>query len=94
MPHDDPDAGDPLELCGVGVPDPGGLGMTLLAECFAEEFLRLGHSAGEVLALFRSPEYRLAYQAWCALGDERVSGIVATQALVWCRPCAPSVQGA
>jgi hypothetical protein len=28
-----------------------------MAECFIEEFLRLGHSAVQILALFRNPHY-------------------------------------
>jgi hypothetical protein len=56
MPKDEIDPEDPMELCGVGFAtreDTSGL----MTECFVEEFLRLGHSAGQILALFRNPHY-------------------------------------
>ena len=28
-----------------------------MTECFIEEFMRLGHSAPQILALFRNPNY-------------------------------------
>ncbi len=56
MPKDEFDVEDPLELNGI----------TLLteedttdemAECFIEEFMRLGYGAQQILALFRNPYY-------------------------------------
>jgi hypothetical protein len=50
--------------------------MRVMTECFAEEFLRLGHSPAEVMALFRASEYRLANHAWQQLGEVKVFTIV------------------
>ncbi len=56
MPKDEFDFDDPMELNGVG------LGCTedttaAMTECFAEEFMRLGHDHRQILALFRNPHY-------------------------------------
>lgn len=56
MPKDEFDFDDPMELSGVGL-------MTTedttdaMAECFIEEFMRLGYNHKQVLALFRNPHY-------------------------------------
>ena len=56
MPKDEFDFDDPMELSGVGL-------MTTedttepMAECFIEEFMRLGHNHKQILALFRNPHY-------------------------------------
>lgn len=56
MPKNEFDPEDPLELRGVGLvtEDDTSEPMT---ECFVEEFLRMGHNAKEILALFRNPHY-------------------------------------
>lgn len=85
MPMHDPDPEDPLELCAIGVPDPGGQSSRLMAECFAVEFLRLGFTSEEVLAMFRSSSYSLPHRAWLAIGEHEVEAIVAREAAIWCR---------
>ncbi|MCL4180804.1 MAG: hypothetical protein KJ072_24040 [Verrucomicrobia bacterium] len=56
MPKDEIDPDDPMELCGVGFATREDTS-ELMTECFIEEFLRLGHPAGQILALFRNPHY-------------------------------------
>jgi hypothetical protein len=56
MPKDEFDPEDPMELCGVGLLTREDTSATM-AECFVEEFMRLGYSAGEILGLFRNPRY-------------------------------------
>jgi len=56
MPKDEIDPADPLELCGVGLATAEDTSEAM-TECFIEEFLRLGHGAKEILALFRNPHY-------------------------------------
>jgi hypothetical protein len=56
MPKDKFDFDDPLELNGVGIvchEDTTGA----MAECFIEEFMRLGHNHKQILAMFRNPHY-------------------------------------
>jgi len=56
MPKDEIDPEDPMELCGVGFATREDTS-ELMTECFVEEFLRLGHQAGQILDLFRNPHY-------------------------------------
>lgn len=76
MPKLEPDATDPMELAGVAFDDPTGQSVRVMAECFADEFLRLGHSVSEVMELFRGSEHRLAHHAWERLGDIAVFAMV------------------
>ena len=77
------EADDPFQLNAIGVPDPTGEGLRAMAACFAEEFLRLGFPPGRVLALFESPRYALAHQAYRALGARAVRDLVDELARVW-----------
>ena len=83
MPIHEPDPQDPVALHGVEVPDPDGASLRAMAECFVEEYLRLGFPPERVLALFRTPAYPLAHRAWTALGAGAVSEIVDEQARLW-----------
>ena len=74
---------DPLELRAVAIPDPTGQATRVMAECFAEEFLRLGFPPGRVLALFESPRYALAHRALQELGHPEIRAIVEHLALIW-----------
>lgn len=76
MPRLEPDHTDPMELAGVAFDDPSGQSVRVMSECFAEEFLRLGHSPAEVMQLFREPEHRLAHHAWQELGEIAVFAMV------------------
>lgn len=76
MPKNEPDDTDPLELTGIAFDDPTGESVRVMAECFADEFLRLGHPPAEVLSLFRSPEHQLAHLAWQQLGEIQVFAMV------------------
>jgi hypothetical protein len=76
MPKNEPDTTDPMELTGVAFDDLSGESVRLMAECFADEFLNLGHTPEEVLDLFRSPDHRLAYRAWQELGEVTVYAMV------------------
>ena len=76
MPKQEPESTDPLELTGVAFDDPTGKSVAIMAECFAEEFLALGHAPSEVLDLFRSSEHALAHHAWRELGEVAVFTMV------------------
>ncbi len=78
-----PEEDDPFELAGVGVPDPTGASVRAMAECFAEEFLRLGFPPGRVLALFESPRYALAHHALERLGPREIRGLIDRLARTW-----------
>jgi len=80
-----PESDDPFALRGVGVPDADGTAARNMAECFAEEFLRLGFPPGRVLALFESPRYTLAHQAYARLGAEETRALIERLAAIWSR---------
>jgi len=56
MPKDEIDPEDPLELNGVGLftHEDTSVEMT---DCFIEEFIRMGYTAPQILALFGNPFY-------------------------------------
>jgi len=76
MPRNEPDHTDPMELTGVAFDDPTGQSVRVMAECFADEFLRLGHTSAQVMDLFRSTEHQLAHIAWQQLGEVHLYALV------------------
>lgn len=76
MPKNEPDQTDPMELTGVAFADPTGDSVRVMAECFADEFLNLGHTPEGVMDLFRSSDHRLAHHAWQELGEVAVFAMV------------------
>ena len=56
MPKDEFDFEDPLELNGVALFTNEDT-ITPMAECFVEEFIRLGYNHKQILALFSNPHY-------------------------------------
>src|SRR5690349_447078 len=56
MPKNEFDFDDPLELNGVGLVSQEDT-TEAMAECFVEEFIRLGYNHKQILALFRNPYY-------------------------------------
>jgi hypothetical protein len=56
MPKDGFDFEDPLELNGVAFLTQEDT-TDAMCECFVEEFMRIGYSAKQILALFRNPHY-------------------------------------
>lgn len=56
MPKDEFDFDDPMELNGVALACSEDTSQAM-ADCFIEEFMRLGYNAKQILALFRNPYY-------------------------------------
>jgi hypothetical protein len=84
MPYHDPEFDDPQELMAIELP--GDEGVTReMAEAFADEFARLGLDRAQILALYRSPFYAGAHQAWRLLGGSEIERIVDESVSVWGR---------
>ncbi|MBI3263163.1 MAG: hypothetical protein HYZ58_08425 [Acidobacteria bacterium] len=84
MPYDDPELDDPQEL--VGVELPGDESVTReMAAAFADEFAQLGLSRPQILALYRTPHYAGAHQAWRLLGEDEIGRLVDESLAVWGR---------
>ncbi len=85
MPKDEFDADDPFELTGVGL-------VTMedttheMAECFIEEFMRLGYNPKQVLALFRNPFYIGVNMVLQNRGEPYVKEMIAQTFTAWGRP--------
>ncbi len=71
MKHAEPQ--DPLELVGVGLP--GGC-MDDMATCIVEEYLMLGCSEEQILALFRRPCFGATHRIYRLKGENHVRAIV------------------
>ncbi len=71
----EPGPEEPMELVGVRLPVTEDTTADM-AECFAEEFIRLGHSVEEVLALFKNPFYAGPHEAYRNLGEERICEMI------------------
>ncbi len=75
MPYDEFDAEDPLELvgCEVALEEKH---LTEMAECFIQEYFRMGYAADSLLALFRNPFYRGPHSIYLARGDRYVRELI------------------
>ena len=87
MPYDEFNAEDPLELVGCEVLL-GEEHRSEMAECFIEEFARMGYSADAIFDLFRGPFYRGPHSIYLARGAEYVRNLIA--ATTGERPIHPS----
>jgi len=84
MPYGDPDAQDPMQLVGMGVPCDVGTHREM-ASVFAEEFARLGYDLQEILHLFRNPFYAAAHRGYQVLGEAEILRLVEEVIEVWSR---------
>ncbi len=76
MPMREADTDDPMELVGVRLPVADDQAMRDMAECFVEEFVRLGHPADELTSMFRNPFYGGVHQAYQALGEAHIGELI------------------
>ena len=70
MPKDECDPEDPMAIVGVSLPAPSEASFVEMADCFIEEFARMGWSRARILEMFRTPQYVGAYSVWHAKGDD------------------------
>ncbi len=85
MPKDEFDFEDPLELNGVAFLTEEDTSAEM-AECFAEEFMRMGYNHKQVLALFRNPHYTGPNMVLANKGEPFVREIIAETFARWGRP--------
>ncbi len=76
MPMRETDADEPMELVGVCLPVPDDQATRAMAECFVEEFVRLGHTADELMRMFQNPFYAGVHQAYQALGEAYIGELI------------------
>lgn len=83
MPYDDPDPTDPMTLHGVAVETGDDRAMLEMAECFIDEYARLGFDANRILHMFNTRGYAGPYRATTVLGKERIRALVDAVVARW-----------
>jgi len=87
MPKDEFDFEDPFELNGLAFLTHEDT-TSAMAECFVEEFLRMGYNAKQVLALFRNPHYVGPNLALEKCGEPFVRDMIVDVFARWGKPVA------
>jgi hypothetical protein len=82
MPYQEPDPLDPMMLVGVEIPG-GREALRDMAWVVAEEYARMGHPPPRILALFRTPFFAAAHEAWRVLGEEEIAVLVGEAVTAW-----------
>lgn len=76
MPFEDPDPSDPMTLHGVAIETADDSAVRTMAECFIEEYARLGFDAPRIVRMFQTAGYAGPNMAWRALGEGVVKEMV------------------
>src|SRR3989304_6067389 len=74
---------DPMGLVGGGGPEGGA---DLMAECLVEEYVRLGTSDAQLLAMFKNPFFAGAYALYRARGEDHLKSVIERARAQWGRP--------
>ena len=75
MPYDDPDPTDPMTLHAQEF-ETDSAAIHDMAECFVEEYVRLGMSPDLVLQMFRTQGYAGPFLAYRVLGEEAIWALI------------------
>lgn len=84
MPKDEFDFEDPFELNGMAFLSHEDTTQEM-AECFIEEFMRMGYTHQHVLGLFRNPHYLGPHMAFTKHGEPFISNLIADVFARWGR---------
>ena len=85
MPKDEFDFEDPFELNGVAMLTEEDT-TDDMAECFIEEFMRLGYNHKQVFVMFRNPHYLGMNMVWEKRGEQYVRDRIQEIFARWGRP--------
>jgi len=84
MPYEEPDAADPMELVGMVVPgEPDTI--ERMAECFVEEYIRLGWDEARLMTLFVSPMFLATHRIYQQKGEAFVRDLIRRTLTRWTR---------
>lgn len=83
MPYDDPDPTDPMTLHGVELSVDEAGAVREMAECFVEEFIRLGHGPAAIMELFLAGEFAGPSLAMKQMGREEIESLIRDQFQRW-----------
>jgi len=79
VPYDDPDSTDPMTLHGVGVATNDETATVDMAQCFIEEYARMGFLPDRILRMFETPTYAGPHRAYVVLGPQRIVQLIADE---------------
>ncbi len=83
MPKDEFDHEDPMELISMPMPEADSEMEREMARCLAEEFIRMGNTDEEILAMFRNPFYSVTHGVYRSQGEEAVKDAIAKARANW-----------
>ena len=82
MPYDEFDAEDPMALVGMVLPGvPGQL--EAMAECFVEEYVRMGWDEPRLMTLFVNPLFMATHRIYCQKGEDYVRELIRKMCGKW-----------
>jgi hypothetical protein len=79
MPYDDPDPTDPMTLHGVECPTEDDEAVREMAECFIEEFARMGFDEDRLMRMFTVNGYAGPNLALRTLGENVIRSMISEQ---------------
>ena len=93
MPYDDPDTTDPMTLHGVMFDVDDADAHREMAECFIEEYIRLGFDRARLVKLFHTRGYAGPHMALKILGEPAIERLIDSCLARWGprAPVAPAV---
>ena len=75
MPYEEFDVGDPMDLVGMVLPgEPGQL--EAMAECFVEEYVRMGWDEPRLMTLFVNPMFMATHRIYRQKGEKYVKELI------------------
>ena len=83
MPKDEFDHEDPMELISMPMPEADSEMEREMAHCLAEEFIRMGNTDEEILAMFRNPFYSVLHGVYRSQGEKAVKDAIAQARASW-----------
>jgi hypothetical protein len=83
---------DPMELVGIVIPgEPGEL--EAMAECFVEEYVRLGWDERRLMTIFHSPMFLATHRIYRQKGEDWVRALIRQTLAKWGRARPSSTDG-
>jgi hypothetical protein len=82
MPYEEFDSDDPMDLVGMVLPgEPGQL--EAMAECFVEEYVRMGWDEPRLMTLFINPLFMATHRIYRLKGDAYVRRLIQKVVAKW-----------
>ena len=76
MPYGDPDPTDPMTLHGMAFQTHDDQATRDMAQCFIEEYIRLGASADQIMKMFQTNDYAGPHLAYQTLGEQAIAALI------------------